>query len=212
MLLFPVLVGLFFYAFRISAPLERRYLRKKLLLIAFGASALCCSIWIIDVCQRTPFFNAVQEGRLDQVKEMLTRNPSLIRSETLMGTTALHMAVLSNNIDMVRLLIKEGADVNAPGYVETPLHVAAFYGHAKIAEILLNAGANVNALGYKQDDTPLQVAAIHGNSDVIKVLLLHGASVNAEDKDHETAHQLAQEYNQTNVVDILAKANSTPQQ
>ncbi len=205
MYFFALLLLLGAAVFQITALSELRRYRKKAMMGVLGVYVICGSFLLINIYQSTPFFNAVEAGDLAGVNEMLAKNPSLIRSETFMGSTALHKAVFSNNSDMVQLLIKDGADVNAPGYAETPLHVAAFYGHAKIAEILLNAGANVNALGYKWDDTPLQVAAIHGNADVVKVLLSHGANLNAEDKNRETALQLAQEYNQTDIVSILAK-------
>ena len=51
------------------------------------------------------------------------------------------------DIDKVKHLINEGADVNAKDvYEKTPLHWAAEKGHKEIVEILLKKGANVNSV------------------------------------------------------------------
>ncbi|WP_410542724.1 ankyrin repeat domain-containing protein [Wolbachia endosymbiont of Tetranychus urticae] len=53
------------------------------------------------------------------------------------------------DIDEVKHLINEGADVNAKDvYEKTPLHWAAEKGHKEIVEILLKKGANVNSVDF----------------------------------------------------------------
>jgi hypothetical protein len=60
--------------------------------------------------------------------------------------TALHRAVLGGYEDVVRLLLAEGADVNAMNDSgETPLHYAAWRADTAIAELLLSHGADTGA-------------------------------------------------------------------
>jgi len=59
------------------------------------------------------------------------------------GTTALHWAVRSNDVQKVRDLLRAGANANAANsYGMTPLILAATNGNAVITQLLLSAGAD----------------------------------------------------------------------
>jgi len=63
------------------------------------------------------------------------------------GMTALHQAVLDDNLVVVRLLLHHGAGLNKKDEDSwTPLHAAAANGHHQIAEFLLSQGASRDAL------------------------------------------------------------------
>jgi truncated hemoglobin YjbI len=74
--------------------------------------------------------------------------------------------------EVVRALVRAGADVNAGGGVTraTALHMAARRGHVEIARTLLDSGAAVNARDYK-GCTPLQ-RAINCRKNGVSQLLL----------------------------------------
>ncbi len=64
------------------------------------------------------------------------------------GATPLHLAVLSDQQQIVEFLIQERANINAKAKDQhggTPLHWAAAQGRLDIARQLINAGADVNA-------------------------------------------------------------------
>jgi ankyrin repeat protein len=87
-----------------------------------------------------------------------------------------------NNLEILKLLIKFGADVNAKGHFgEAALHMAAETGNLKGAEILLENGANVDI----KDDgkyTPL-FSAVHNNRlKMVDYLISKGANANSESK------------------------------
>lgn len=61
------------------------------------------------------------------------------------GYTALHLAVTEKRLEIVRELIKSGADVNAEEYGNKciPLHLACMVGEKEIVEELIKAGGEI---------------------------------------------------------------------
>ena len=94
----------------------------------------------------------------------------------------LHFAAQNGHLNVVSLLLKRGANVNAKNRDSSaPLHLAAFEGHAEIASTLLAEGADADPpdnLG----TTPLHWAASRNNLDVVNILLAYDADVNAVDR------------------------------
>ena len=58
------------------------------------------------------------------------------------GYTLLHVACMHGNLDIMRLLLAHGANVNQPGSNYSPLYEAAIRGHFEMVEELLNRGAD----------------------------------------------------------------------
>ena len=83
------------------------------------------------------------------------------------GLTALHHAVLANNLDAAKLLLCYGADVNAQDvHGFSPLHTAAACGFLSLTTLLLLFGADVFALTV-DSELPVDVAKDLG---VVRVL------------------------------------------
>jgi hypothetical protein len=91
-------------------------------------------------------------------------------------TTHLYWASAQGEIDLVRLLLGEGADPNerSPDGEGTPLCAAACHGDTEIVRELLDHGADPNL---KEDEwfTPLRWAASNGHLETALVLLDRGA-------------------------------------
>jgi formylglycine-generating enzyme required for sulfatase activity len=147
----------------------------SLITLALSLPALCGEI-----------HEAVRAGDLAKVKALLKDNPKLISSKG--GDAPLHLAVESNNKEMVEFLLAHGArvnDRNAKGMM--PLHLSVTSDNKDMAELLLAHGANVNAgcdvsydEGFSHNATPLHLAARFGNKEAVELLLAHGADVNSE--------------------------------
>ncbi|RVD85294.1 uncharacterized protein DFL_003620 [Arthrobotrys flagrans] len=104
------------------------------------------------------------------------------------GMSPLYLAVDQGHPNMVRELIKYGADVNvetAEG-LWTPLHESVKKGYLEITEMLLRAGADPNAAS---DDgiTCFHCCWRTGSVSLASLLLSHGADINAKRKDQFTA-------------------------
>jgi len=84
------------------------------------------------------FLKASLKGDLKQVESLLKAGANLFARGFALDETALHFAVESGNVDLVRFLLEKGIDVNAKqSFGETPLHYAASHGHANVAKLLV---------------------------------------------------------------------------
>jgi ankyrin repeat protein len=127
------------------------------------------------------------------------------------GATALQVSVMSNNIDIIRVLLRAEADVNAPaGQTRglTALQAAAKQGKPHLVSLLLQHGADPNApAGEVLGATALQAAAIGGHLRIALMLLKAGADVNAPPAKFggRTALEAAAEHGRLDLVSLLLK-------
>ena len=95
-----------------------------------------------------------------------------------LARTALQMAVESGNLEIIEILLKSGANVNAkPGRYggATALQLAAIKGFIGITRMLLHRGADVNARRCEScGRTALEGASESGRLDIVQLLLNHG--------------------------------------
>ena len=126
---------------------------------------------------------------------------------------ALMDAVAEGEIELIKKLLAEGADVNAKNSEgETPLHVSGIWGKIEPLQLLLDAGAAVNtqATGAKS----LGLAPLHwwthpGYAEGVELLLKAGANVNMIVKDEGglelTALDIARRYTNSDKHAAVAK-------
>lgn len=84
----------------------------------------------------------------------------------------LMLAALKGDLQLCRLMIQKGGDVNKPGW--TPLHYAATHGHLAVLNLLLEENAYIDAAS-PNNTTPLMMAAQYGTPAAVKLLLEAGA-------------------------------------
>ena len=85
-------------------------------------------------------------------------------------------AARRGDLETVRALLTENADVNAPlGDGMTALHWAAYRGNEPLVELLLEAGASTTAVTRLGQHTPLHVASRAAREAVVRALLASGA-------------------------------------
>lgn len=115
----------------------------------------------------TPLGYALHTGKTACVKHLLNRGANVH------GTTGLppiHVAVIANNPECLRILLAAGANPNqANPALITPLHIAATHGYRPCAELLLQAGANPQ-LRDNANKTPADDARHWEQRDILKLL------------------------------------------
>src|SRR6267143_6187620 len=148
-------------------------------------------------------FEAAATGRVERVRDLLKKNPELVKAYSLDGWTALHLNF--GNLEIVKVTLDSGADINAVSknkFTATPLQGAAAMEKVDLARLLIARGANVNCRG-EEGVSPLHEAAGSGQLEVAKLLLDHGANINAKDDNGKTPLTIALEYKQTEMAKLL---------
>ncbi len=121
-----------------------------------------------------PAIQAIKSGDIQLLKSLVTTDPTLATSRsskshpTLLQCLTLAAQDVSNKVEMARVLIDAGAEINGP------LGACASGNNVEVAAALLDAGAEINGMG---SWSPLEEALYWSSNDVRDLLLKRGASV-----------------------------------
>ena len=124
---------------------------------------------------------AVRGGNLNIINILLQAKDESLQSLGAFQEEMLWEAVRHNQDGMVRMLLDNGVNVNAPPYADgrdhgTALHIAASQGYNQLVQILLNHGADMNRGESPRTPVPINAAARGGHEEAVRILLDHGAS------------------------------------
>jgi len=188
-----------------SVPVENVPLIRALL----NAGA---DVNVVDQHERDPLLSwAILTSRRETARLLLERG-ARVDIAGRFGASALHLAAMKHDSDLVQLLLERGALVNAKNDDgDTPLHWAARNSQTPNMRLLMAHGSDINALD-AIGEPPLVEAICYGNADCVKLLLARGALVNTKDSGGDTPLAYAVERNNTEYVRLLlargANANS----
>lgn len=118
------------------------------------------------------------------------------------------LASVHGKVDVVRILIRAGADLNFQENLngETALMMAARDDRLEIVEMLSEAGSNINHQNLS-GHTALMKAAGDGKIEVIRMLIRFGANMDVQNKLGMTALMIAICFNKLEVVRLLVQYN-----
>jgi len=107
---------------------------------------------------------------MDVAKLLINNGAKVNARECRFAYTPLHRAAEENHLEMVRFLIKYGADVNAKtNNGQTALHRTARWGNLEVLQALLDSGADPG-LNDNTGALPWQIASDKGHGAAARLL------------------------------------------
>ncbi|XP_049946866.1 cortactin-binding protein 2-like isoform X3 [Schistocerca serialis cubense] len=141
-------------------------------------------------------------GSMEELQALLAAGVNL-GARDMNEWTPLHWAAGRGYEEMVRRLLAAGADVGARDkFQQTPLHLAAWAGRPAVVSLLSASSADPNARDV-DGWTPLHSAAFNDETEAATALLEAGADKGAIDNNGRTPLDIARQYNQQQVIDVL---------
>lgn len=129
---------------------------------------------------------AISNGHTESARILLENGANINTYEDNTGMSLLLIACEKGYIDITKLLLTKGSDVNIRGNGLTPLLLASVSGKTELVKLLIEAGADVNAKIEKDRRVPfsvqnegatsLMLAEKHGHKKVVDILRSVGAT------------------------------------
>lgn len=138
----------------------------------------------IEVNHRTPLLFRAISLKHDRIAELVINyHLTNIFVTDRYDDNALNMAVCYNKINLVKLLLSKGFDINQKGQGgDTPLHSAVAYNYYEMTKLLLDHGANIDLIN-DDKQTPYQVAIGGGRKLIIKLIENHQDTLDIKEPD-----------------------------
>ncbi len=134
--------------------------------------------------------SAIGENDLSQLKSMIDLGADLSKKGT-DEEQPLHFAASIGRNECIKILIENGANIQAVSFNGTALHIASKNGHlATVKYFVEETDLNIDIKDYT-GMTPLHYASYGGHTDIIKYLLSQGAKVNPETANASPLHSAA---------------------
>lgn len=158
----------------------------------------------------TPLMAAIHGAQPDMV-ELLCQRGAQVNLLDQDGVSALGLAVASQHVDIVAILLSHHANPALHGPTsKSALAQACHHGDRMIVSMLLQAGAPVDPRGSHGQDSALIEAADAGHADIVEMLLDRKAKIDQRDANANTPLMLAAAMGHSSVVRLLIARGANP--
>lgn len=181
---------------------NERGLGKRILLASGFAFMLYeCSQNMKDI----RLFRAAKYGSHKELERLIREEKMNVNQKHPLGWTPLHVAVINDKLENVRVLLAAGADPNAPDEFSN-VYNTAVNKRMHAIDVLQKRedefSDKLNSRASFRGFTPLHYAVVTDNIDIINLLLESGANPNLE---NDAGHKAAEYTNDPRVQEILSQ-------
>lgn len=181
-----------------------------LFLTDLALAGVSASGWQLN--EPTLLMRAARDGDVSSVQELLSKGNSVNEQTKKSHATPLIFAASAGKVEVVKLLLKRGANPNLCSWGEVcPIWWATQSGSYETIRLLIESGANVkkypgvNSLEYPT----LQKAVVVGRSDIVKLLVDHGIEIDFTNFLAEnTALAIAVQLGRAEIAQMLIEAGA----
>lgn len=158
-----------------------------------------------DKNQRYILHWAAVQGR-ERVAELLLKfeNPPINELDDTQ-TSPLILATLKGNLNIVKMLVEKGADINQRNWQgHSSIQYACSKGWKDVVEYLLEKGVDVNVVDNRGDSSLHRLASL-GRIEILEMFLKYNPNVNCQNSEGNTPLHIACEDNEATVVLALVQ-------
>jgi ankyrin repeat protein len=174
-----------------------------LLLLIFTEVPFSNNFWTITT---DPLFTATKKSLVSSLAFLMLDSCAAIvnNGSSSNGLSGLMVAAQNSDMEMLRFLMKAGANLNATQTTGwTPLLYAVYGGNADVVKELIMNNAAVSPRMNDQGWTALMLATYQEYEDIAQLLLDNGADPNEQDQEGWTTLMIAANKGNINIVKSL---------
>lgn len=153
---------------------------------------------------KSDILEAVRDANIPRIKQLAKGKGKLDFVDS-RAMSPLMVAANDNNLEIVKILVEAGADVNLknPENGKTALMYAAGNGYVEVCQFLIGSkGVLLNAKD-KAGKTALMYAVFFARKDIVPLLIDSGANVNSRSDTDESALSIALKTGRMEIVKLL---------
>ena len=145
-------------------------------------------------------------GHVDVVKILLSQHNIDVNAHDLSGVSPLWAACQNNMTEVVKLLLRSGAEPNlAKKDGCTPVWIASSRGHEECLKLLIKHGADLNVPDKSQGATALFVACQNGKKEIVEILVSSDADIDKARTESTTPLMMAAHNGHTEIVAMMLR-------
>jgi len=168
------------YVTALTAAAHHGHEKIVRLMLANGANVNAQGRSYLGTYCCTALQEAIKEGHNNIARRLIENGADVNAKDCNKHGTALRIAAYNENKDIVQLLLKKGANVNASTQSGTALAAASRKGNLDLVRLMLKHGAQIEVTPTNQNQlSAIAAAALSGNEAVVDLLIAEGGDVNA---------------------------------